>query len=1034
MPSFPAEQANPLRIRLRPKSTAMAMSRLLGFTLLWVAMQLGCDDHFERDVVPILERRCANAKCHGTGPQSGENHQLKPSKYLTFVTDRTGKITDIEAARASIKTKINSRENPAFSSLLRKTLPVAQGGQYHFMGKIFQSRDEPDYAVLADWVASIEDGTEGHDEPPLTPNERRFADTVYPTLIDRGCATASCHGSLMFGGALIRPPPLVGTHARSRHDLRETYVEMQRNITLWGDPAQSRLIAKVLPVELGGIPHKGGNDVFFAAEISAGADPMKSVAIQQFLTWIAAEREAVLGAHAAPAPLGPPGAAQSSMKGTADAFPTLVAVGGPLPAAGPFEVQPFTPGSDLYRLDPTSDPSAPVKAINLTGSAHNAPADVRDPAVSHDGRTIVFSMRTSVEDAHNIYTIGLDGNGLTQLTFHQATAPNGRTVGNFSPIFGPNGGFEADDGARPVERIYFSSTRAADLSDAASVQNADLYAMDVDGKNTEQLSYTVVPEIQPHFLSSGEFSGTMAYTIKRSADGGFKGVIFRFPICHNASHHIQPEAHPHFGISEPQQVFYGLRELPDGRAAVHLLDDHNVWRGGQVATLERQFAVELPEQDVSNATLPNFRHALSVLTPKAARTGISEDGLWRDATPLPDGSLVVAHAAGPLDLSDKTLHPRTRLIRLMLRSNRVTHQTEVAGTQVLLDTPKMAWSQPVAAVLRPSEDPPHERGWNNTDVTSELLHSGVRVIEALVAQLPPSSSRSIRDDIAYVRAVVPLSVAGAVDHTPVPAAQTRHRHEGATKASLTGRMPLFAAMEVPPAHDGSLAAEIPAKVPVRVVTLDKDRVAVGAMQHHWYATMPGERFPVGIPMTSYGARCAGCHGAMDGKPASVLQAPTDFITQASVTASRYANADRRQPKTLPIIDSSFFVLVDFRQDVQPILSKKCASAGCHGTSKPAAGLSLSGEKTAHYTDAYESLLAPGEGSAGGFAYVDATGYRARRSYLAEKVMQREYDASRPLTHPCPPPNAPQLTPEERLTILRWIEFGAAFIGVPGASK
>ncbi len=509
-------------------------------------------------------------------------------------------------------------------------------------------------------------------------------------------------------------------------------------------------------------------------------------------------------------------------------------------------------------------------------------------------------------------------------------------------------------------------------------------------------------------------------------------MIFRFPICHNPSHHIQPEAHPHFGISEPQQVFYGLRELPEGRASVALLDEHNVWRGGQLALLERQFAVEVPDDQVAKATLPNFRHALSVLTPKAGRAGVSEDGLWRDATPLPDGTLVVAHAPGPLDLGDRKVSPKTHLLRLTLKEDRTTNRPRIDKTEVLLKSSDMAWSQPVAIYVRPSEDPPHERAWSDAGATATLIHSGVHVIEALVAQLPPVGPRQLRENIAYMRAVAPLSVAGAVDHTPVPASETRDGHKGATRVSLTGRTPLFAAMEMPPAADGSLAVDIPAKVPLRLVTLDKDRVAVGAQQHHWYATVPGERFPVGIPATSYSARCAGCHGAMDGKSASVLMAPTDFITQASVTASRYEKADRRLPKALPIIDSSFFVSVDFLGDVQPLLSQKCA--GCHGSDKPAGGLSLTGTKTAHYTDAYESLLTPGAGSAGGFEYVDAAGYRARRSFLAEKIMKREYEAPRAIKQACPPPGAPQLSADERLVLLRWIELGAAFVGVLGKAK
>lgn len=968
-------------------------------------------DLFGQEVVPIVQNRCADSRCHGTPADgSAPDHQLDPERWLTFTTDSAGRVTDIPGALKSSKAKVNSREKPDFSSFLRKTLPVGQGGQYHFQGSIFPSRDDADYKTLKRWADSISDGSEDADQLPLTANEQLFADTVYPLLIDRGCATTTCHGSLNFGGLVFHPPAIPGTHELSRLELRQTYQEALHNITLWGDVMRARLLTKMLPVEFGGISHKGGNDVFLAAEMQQTADPRDSATVKTLTDWILAERKARVAADLPAKPADPP----------------LIVVGGPLTQAGPFDVQGFVPGTDLYRLDPPYT-GAPT---NLTAALHTAPADIRDPAISHDGQTIVFSMRKDATDAHNLYTIGIDGQGLAQLTTDKADGGNGRIIGNFGATFGPNGGFVDSAGNKPDTRIYFSSTRAADVSDIATVQNADLYAIDRDGKHLERLTWTVVPEVQPHFLSVGEFYGTVVYTLKRSIEGGEKGVLFRFPIDHDRAHHIQPEAHPHFGMSEPPHVFYRLRELPDGRATLVLTDRNNRWRGGQLALLERQFAVEIPDADVGKATLPNFRHALTILSPDAARTGTSKDGMWCDPTALPDGSLIAAHAPGPLDLSDPTITPKTELVRITLVDDRKTNRAQVKSTDVLQKADKMAWSQPVAAFVRAAEDPPHARAWTDDDSPATLVHSGVQVIEAVLQQLPPTAARTLRDDIAFVRAVVPLTVAGPVDSTAVAAADTRDGHKSAIKASITGQMPLFAAIEVPPAKDGSLAAKIPAHVPVRVVTLDKDRIAVGALQHQWYATLPGETFPVGIPATSYNARCGGCHGALDGKLDSVLKPPTDFVTQASVTAAMYKDADRRVPLELPVVGPTHFVLVDFQKDVQPVLTSKCATAGCHNADK-AGGLTLTATATKHYNDAYESLLKPGTGSAGGFAYVDALGYRGRRSFLGEKVMNREYDADRKLEKQCPPAGSPQLTADEKLAIMRWIEFGAAWQGLPG---
>ncbi len=989
-------------------SVSVAMAVLAG-VVLTAACSEDEGDPLATQVMPLLESRCAAAACHGS-PVADKANQLDPLRWLTFPIDANGKIADQAKALISVKAKINSTENPAFSTLLRKALPVAQGGQYHYQNAVFTSRDDPAYKTLASWVATVKDGGEAKDHAPLNPREKLFYDKVYPTLIDRGCATSTCHGSLMFGGAVFTAPAIPGTHQLPKADIRNSYIEAKRNISLWGDPLRSRLIAKILPLEQGGIPHKGGNDVFLASEAQAG-DPRNAKVIKDMLEWIAAERQDALGANA-------------SLAGKAD--PPVVAVGGPLQVAKPFDQPSFTPGSDLYLLTPpyTGTP------VNLTQAAHSAPADIRDPAPSHDGKTIAFTMRKSADDGVNLYTIGVDGSGLKQLTQFKATAAAGTLIGAYQPTYGPNGGFVDPKGNSPAERIYFSGVKALDRSDNLDTLNADLYAMDPDGANLEQLTWTVVPENNPWFLATGEFAGTMAYTIRRSAEGGFKGVIFRFPIDHNSDHHIQPEAHPHFGMSEPQQLFWRLREFPEGRATLTVQDEGNMWRGGQLAMLERQFAVEVPEGQEAKATVPAFRHALTILTPKASRQGASEDGLWRDPTPMPDGSLLVAHAAGPMDLNDAAAQPKLALKRLTLKEDRPSSRPVIDQVTLLQDGAAMSWSHPVAVVVRGTEDPPHERKWNQQAALATLVHSGVQVIEAVLAHLPPLTARPLRQDIAVVRAVVPLSVAGAVDASPIPAAETRHAWKNATQASATGRMPLFAAAEVPPAVDGSLAAEIPAKVAVRIVTLDKDGLAVGALQNQWYAAAPGERFPVGIPASSYNARCGGCHGALDGNPNSVLQPAMDFVTQASVTAALYVNADRRKPATLPVVGPSMFILVDFVKDVMPILSGKCATGGCHSGTTPAGGLSLLADKTAHYNDAYESLLAPGNKSAGGFQYVDALGYRARASYLAEKLMGKEYDAAGTVSQPCPPPSAPQLTDAERRTLLRWIEFGAAWQGVP----
>ncbi len=972
-------------------------------TLTWLLSSLaavGCldDDRalFEERVVPVLESRCAASTCHGV-PAGLDGVSVDP-RWFALALDDHGHLSDHDDAYRQAVARVNA-DDPALSTLLRRTLPVAQGGLAHFGGAVFPSRAHAAHVALEDFARATA-GREDASEPPLTTLERRFQDEVYPVLVRRGCVVATCHGTLNFGGAVFPPPRDLSRPVLSRSELRHASTEARTNLTLWAHPLQARLVRKILPLEQGGIPHKGGNDVFLAAAAEAGLDPRDSDEVRALLGWQAAVRAEALGGDA-PA---------------AGALAGVVAVGGPLSTGAVFEPRPYVGPTALYRVD---GPLPGGTVTDLTTAALGTEAEVRDPAVSHDGRMLAFSARRGKDDALNVYTLGVDGTGLRQLTRDVPVAGRiAHVPANMSPTFGPSGG------RGTAGRLYFVSFRG-DVGDAASVANSDLYVMDTDGGHPERLTWTVVPEVAPTFLAVGEFHGTVAYTIKRAFDAGPKGVLFRFPIDHDRTRHLQPEAHPHFGMSEPPQVFFGLRELPDGRGVMTLLDAANRTLGGQLAVLDRQFAVEVPEGAEATATLPGFRHALTNLTPHVTRDGLSPGGLWRDPVPLPDGAILAAHAPGPVDLNAPPADLRTDLVKITLRHERAT-QRPVLDTQTTWLSGDRAWSQPVPLVPRPLEDDAHERAWTNDDTPALIVHSGVDVVEALLAQLPPVGPRTVRTDLAALRLVAPLHAIASLDPIPVPAAETRDGHPGATTLSVSGHMPLFAAAEAALESDMSLSATVPPRVSVRVVTLDASGMATGALQPHWYALLPGERFPVGVQRTSFEARCAGCHGSMSGARGEVLGPPVDFLTQASVTRATHVDANRWRPRAPPNVTADAFRFADFRQDVLPLLERHCIH--CHSGSAPAGGLSLTATPTTHYVDAYESLLTPGIGSTGGYRWVDAATHRARRSALVERLLGQELDAPRTVTGRCPP-EAP-LPEDARRILVRWIELGAPYRGRP----
>src|SRR5258707_13463785 len=65
---------------------------------------------------------------------------------------------------------------------------------------------------------------------------------------------------------------------------------------------------------------------------------------------------------------------------------------------------------NLYKLSPISPDGVVTPITNFTGAA------LSDPAVSFDGKKILFSMRPSGASNRNIFEINADGTGLPQVT------------------------------------------------------------------------------------------------------------------------------------------------------------------------------------------------------------------------------------------------------------------------------------------------------------------------------------------------------------------------------------------------------------------------------------------------------------------------------------------------------------------------------------------------------------------------------------------------------------------------------------------
>ncbi len=921
-----------------------------------LAVGCGADsgrERFESAVVPVLERHCLSQVCHGVGPDAEARGEVIDWDHFFVRVDADGRIADVDQAYERARSRINVVEHGALSSLVRKPLAPEAGGTLHVGGASFSSLEHPDARALLAWIALETSGGEGASADSLTALERQFAADVLPRLTSRQCLNQACHGEAAPFTSFRAPMVIDGAPVMSIADVRANYAAARAHLSP-GEPGLSRLARKGLPLHAGGIVHRGGNGIFFGA---ADAEAIAG--------WADAERAAAMSTDGVPRATG------------------IVFVRGPVGAQEPFEPDAFAPGTDLWVLAPAS---ADGIARNLTAGAHPAgPADVRDPTVRHDAAAIAFSMRTGLDDAHNIYEIGVDGAGLRQLTFDRAAHPGGGVVANVQPTYGPDG------------RIYFASTRAGTLADGGDEVDTEIWAVAPDTGQLDRITYDPQPAVTPSFVGTGKTYGTLAFTLRRVLGGRYEGPVFRMPLDHNKAFHPDPELHIHHGVTLAGQIVYAMRTMHDGRFACVLVDRDSQWRGGQLAVFDRQLGPEIPRGFEDEATVGGFRHAFSPVDDSTASGG----GLYRHPVPLPDGSLLVTYAAGPIDPRDPSAPPDLGVYVVELEET--PDGPVLAARLPLVDEPGVADYDAEPIAPRPLEDDPsHPAAWDESRATTHgrLAFRHVRTLEALFGNLEQRGPKPFRDDLAFARLVEWVPV------TPDQAAASP------TGIGPHGRARVLA--EVPLAGD-SLFLEVPADRPFRVQMLDADRMAVGAQHNRWIQVAPGETFPGGVSPALFPVLCAGCHGASSGNAADVGGPVPDAVSAASITLATHENLDPRRPLSpVRVGDGAFGV--DFAVDVGPLVARSCAVAGCHDADAAAGGLDLDARAMGAFDTAYLAL-AP---------YVDLVGTSARRSPLLERLLGRELDAPGTVDGACP--GDPPLSDDEVLTVVRWLDLGAPYRG------
>ncbi len=424
-------------------------------------------DQFCSEVVPILETRCA-VNCHGVSPVKFVEFTSDPDHAGFFyfpINPATGKIPGHEGLLAAWRTsrgadgdtaghgtaavsRIDYRERPEFSPLIRVPLADQLGGVPHRGLDVFHSADDPDYLVMKQWIET-EIALRPDEQPPVPPEEQFFRDKVLPVLANNGCFVASCHGPHVFNDLKLQLPlPSRDGRFDPQHDFSSRMISANRMMmlgkksrfaNLGGDLRLSRLLVKNLPISEGGVHQRGGNNQFF--------DSYDDPDVKIILEWLALERTALVD-RLTSREKAVPADDVGRLRG-------IVFIRGPRHQPRQFfEFDTFWPGSDVWML-PLAEDGSPGTAdpLNLTARFHaESPIEVQSVDVRYDGRAIVFSMRRSADSGFRIHELELDDelNGLEssfrQISFGPDRLPDGTLVHHVDALYTPG----PDDSAGTV--------------------------------------------------------------------------------------------------------------------------------------------------------------------------------------------------------------------------------------------------------------------------------------------------------------------------------------------------------------------------------------------------------------------------------------------------------------------------------------------------------------------------------------------------------------------------------------------------------
>ncbi|MEI6644970.1 MAG: NPCBM/NEW2 domain-containing protein [bacterium] len=560
---------------------------------------------------------------------------------------------------------------------------------------------------------------------------------------------------------------------------------------------------------------------------------------------------------------------------------------------------PWNPGGSLCLLDlPTG------KVTELTPeSMRNGVFNRCD--LSWDAKKIIFDYKSDAKEPFCLYEMDIDGQNLKRLTFR---------VPEYDALMaryrlGPNDMHPCylQDGS-----IMFSSSRSMVsvlCNGGDSFPATTLHRMDADGKNIRKVSFNTLSEFSPAVMPDGRVL-YMRWEYNRKGAGEIKCLWSMRPDGSGTAEVYGNQ------IQDPETMLYG-RPIPGTDKISFLGCSH--WGPnngvGTIIVLDTKVdpastnAMRFITPDIMAMTHGGFTF---LIKGKYVNDSTGRPGrLFKDPYPITENLFIAS------------CKPKGIGWGIANGYHLVLVDAEGKDTLLFQDEGMSCWG---AYPVMQRKIPPLLSYTRNEDLVK------TKQAQCLVTDVYAGLDGVKRGDVKWLR---------VMEQTPRPWT-ARNVWGGGDSCGMahTALGPRILGLHVtygvvPVETDGSANFIVPAERNIYFQTLDADGRVIQT-ERTYVNYMPGEI-----------RGCVGCHERGTGNS---LQ-----ITSGSLQAAGRGTALKRKPSVIQAEPEAKQLgrVYDYERQIQPIWDAKCVS--CHGGEKPAANMSLAGDRTDLFSLSYENL-------------------------------------------------------------------------------